>query len=263
MNSPFTILLHSSKTMRSSPSKVILRPPQLIDKANELGTYLKELSPKQIETSMHISAALAIKTHELIKKWSTRPEEQSVAIDSFVGDIYSGLRAHELSSDDRKYADTTLCILSGLYGIIRPTDGIQPYRLEMAYRLPDSKFSNLYKYWGDTIARCLPSEGLVVNVSSAEYTKAVLPFIDSKRVITPRFLTVDAKTNQPTFVVVHAKIARGAFAKWLITTQTTKVGEFQEFNDLGYIYNAQLSTPSEPVFVCKVFGGIGLSMRLS
>ena len=263
MNPPLTILLHSSKTMRLSPSKTALRSPQLINQAAALGSYLKTLSPKQIEKSMHVSPALAGKTHQLIETWSLDPKEQSLAIDSFVGDIYSGLRASELSKDDRDYADKTLGILSGLYGIIRPYDGILPYRLEMAYKLPSPKFSKLYTYWGETIAKCLPSEGPVVNVSSVEYTKAVLPFIDNERVITPRFLTIDPKTGEPVFVVVLAKIARGAFARWLITSRVANIAEFRKFSDIGYVYNEKLSSPHEPVYVCQTFGGIGLSMRLA
>jgi cytoplasmic iron level regulating protein YaaA (DUF328/UPF0246 family) len=262
MDMPLTILLHSSKTMRASPSVKAARPPQLQHQAREIAAHLKALSPEAIAKSMHVSAALADKTHKLIADWSDAPQKQSLAIDCFVGDIYSGLRASELSADDRDYADNTLRILSGLYGIIRPYDGICAYRLEMAYRLPDLKFANLYTYWGDAIANTLPKEGTVVNVSSVEYTKAVLPFIDKERVITPQFLTINPKTGEPAFVVVHAKIARGAFARWLITSRTTNIAEFSKFNDIGYRYDKQLSNPTEPVFVCQTFGGSGLSMRL-
>ena len=262
MTTPLTILLHSSKTMRfSAGHSTALRQPLLLDRAKELDNRLKQLSPGDLQKVMHISPPLAKKTHVLITNWTTDPAKQSLAIDSFVGDIYSGLRASELSKDERDYADQTLYILSGLYGVIRPYDGIYPYRLEMAYKLPG--IASLYAYWKDKIAACLPDKGPVVNVSSVEYTKAVLPFIDSGRVITPRFLTVNLKTNEPEFVVVHAKIARGAFARWLITTRITDIARFSEFNDIGYRYDKTLSTPQEPVFVCQTFGGIGLSMRLS
>jgi cytoplasmic iron level regulating protein YaaA (DUF328/UPF0246 family) len=259
-----TILLHSSKTMRTpGPHGKTLRTPQLVKKAKQIDSYLKTLSDTDIARNMHVSPALAEKTRDIISNWSAASKNQSLAIDSFVGDIYSGLRASELSAADRDYADQTLCILSGLYGIVRPYDGIMPYRLEMGYKFHDPQFNNLYTFWGDTIAACLPPAGTIVNVSSVEYTKAVLPYIDPARVITPRFLTLDSKTNEPAFVVVHAKIARGAFAKWLITSRTTDPAKFSEFSDLNYIYNEHLSTPSEPVFVCATFGGIGLSMRLN
>lgn len=256
------ILLHSSKTMKSPGLEGHnYRAPELITHSQELAAYLKTLAPNQLTKAMHVSAALATKTHATLQDWNTEPRKQSLAIDSFVGDIYSGLRASELSKADRDYADTTLRILSGLYGIIRPYDAIMPYRLEMGYRLPDAPYSNLYAFWGKLIAATLPKEGPVVNASSAEYTKAVLPFVDPTRVITPKFLTVDPKSGEPTFVVVHAKIARGAFARWLITSRVTDPADFIGFNDIGYKYDKTLSTSEGPAFVCREFLGKGLSMR--
>ncbi|HSW96506.1 MAG TPA: YaaA family protein [Candidatus Saccharimonadales bacterium] len=258
-----TILLHSSKTMRlTSPETVTLSQPQLLEKAEILGVYLKTLSPKQLEKSMQLSAGMANKTHALLAAWTSERKKQSIAIDSFIGDIYSGLHASDLSKSDRDYANKTLIILSGLYGCIRPYDGIYPYRLEMAYRFPDPQFSNLYTFWGNAIAACLPQHGLVINVSSAEYSRAVLPFIDSSRVIEPKFLTMNPQTGKPTFVVVHAKIARGAFARWLLTSRIKESDAFPEFEELGYHYDKKLSTPNTPTFVCREFGGKGLSIRL-
>jgi len=258
-----TILLHSSKTMKRRLSDKPLRQPQLLHEASELAAYVKTLPADELKKTMRISSSLAEKTHTLMAQWDTGFSDQSLAIDSFVGDIYSGLRASELSKEERDYADQTLRILSGLYGIIRPYDGISPYRLEMAYKFSQSPFDNLYSFWGNKIAKTLPSSGPIINVSSVEYTKAVLPFIDTSRVITPRFLTEDPKTKEPTFIVVHAKIARGAFARWLIISKITDPARFSEFSDIGYVYNDRLSTPAEPTFVCQSFRGIGLSMRLS
>lgn len=258
------ILIHSSKTMRlPSESGKVLRRPELIHQAEQLGAYLKTLSPAQLAKVMHISSTLADKTHSLIKSWTSDPSLQTLAIDSFVGDIYSGLQASELSAADRDYADKTLRILSGLYGIIRPCDGIFPYRLEMAYRLPKDNLTNLYKFWGSQVADTLPKQGIIVNTSSVEYSQVVLPFVDPSRIITPQFLTMDPKTKQPTFVVVHAKIARGAYARWLITSRATDNSDFSVFNDLGYSYDLKLSTPQNPAFICQAFGGLGLSMRLT
>lgn len=254
------ILLHSSKTMRKDiDHSGTSRQPALIQEATELGSYLKSLTPQEIEKSMHVSSSLAEKTKEAIDAW--QPEGQTYAIDSFIGDIYSGLRAQELSVDDRNYADQVLWILSGLYGYLRPFDSIAPYRLEMGYKLP--KYRNLYDFWGSKIADQLPPSATIINTSSIEYTKAILPFVDPARVITPNFLTVNPKTGQPTFTAVHAKIARGAFARWLITNRITDPARFAEFNDLGYLYDKTLSTPQAPVFVCQQFGGLGLSIRLT
>jgi uncharacterized protein len=253
------ILLHSSKTMRTSDQPAgVLRQPVFLEEAEQLAALLKTLSTTEVQEAMHISESLAAKTQATINNWENGT--QTMAIDSFIGDIYSGLRAGELSPADRDYADSTLWILSGLYGYLRPYDGIRPYRLEMGYKLP--RLGSLYDFWGSKIASQLPEEGIIVNTSSVEYTKAVLPHVDTGRVVTPNFLTVNPKTGQPAFTAVHAKIARGAFARWLITSRITDPKRFKEFNDLGYVFDASLSTPTEPTFVCTEFGGIGLSIRL-
>lgn len=248
--------------MRHAPfGEVDFREPQLIDKARQLGSYLKTLSVTQLAKSMKISPALAKKTQALMGAWTAVPTKQSLAIDSFIGDIYSGLQALHLSSKDRDYADKTLRILSGLYGIIRPYDGICPYRLEMGYTLPDGEFSNLYKFWGDSIASCLPKKGVMVNLASEEFFKTITPFVDEARVVVPQFLTINPKTNKPTFVVVHAKIARGAFARWMIMKRIQDVNALVDFKDLGYLFNQKLSTKNSPTFVCQTFGGKGLSIK--
>ncbi|HEX5596399.1 MAG TPA: YaaA family protein [Micromonosporaceae bacterium] len=256
------ILIHSSKTMRAvSGHGRPLTTPALRGKAEELAGYLKSLSVEQLAGVMKISAALAGKTHEMLAEWSTEPELQSPAVDSFVGDIYSGLRAGELSGADRAYANERLRILSGLYGILRPDDGIRPYRLEMGYRLPDPPYVNLYDFWGDSVARCLPPDGVVVNLAAVEYSRTVTRFLDSDRLIAPRFLTVHPQTGEPTFVAVHAKIARGAFARWLLTARVEDPGKIIEFAEIGYRHVPSLSQPRQPAFVCEEFGGKGLSVR--
>ena len=258
-----TILLHSSKTMRASDSDgAVLRSPRLIEKAVELDAYLKTLTSAQIAKCMHVSSALADKTHTLIQNWTAAPKSQSLALDTFLGDIYSGLHATDLSKRDRDYADKTLIILSGLYGCIRPYDSIYPYRLEMGYKLPKNTFSDLYKFWDRDIADCVPDTGIIVNLSAVEYSRTVTPYVDQRRIVAPHFLTTNPKTGEPTFVVVHAKIARGAFARWLITERVDEIAKLSAFSELGYRYSHELSTPAKPTFVCKEFGGKGLSIRL-
>jgi cytoplasmic iron level regulating protein YaaA (DUF328/UPF0246 family) len=255
------ILLHSSKAMRTPAPTQQYRSPQLLAKAIELDAYLKTLSVATLARVMELSKPLAQKTHQLIADWQANGR-QSLAIDSFMGDIYSGLQAHELSDSDRDYADKVLYILSGLYGVLRPYDGIRPYRCEMGYRFADARYANLPKFWGESVADCLPSDELIVNLAAIEYSKVVTPFIDKQHIVTPRFLTVSPKTKQPVMVVVHTKIARGAFARWLIQSRTTDRNKLQAFRELGYRYDPGLSEPGQPAFVCEKFGGIGLSTRL-
>ncbi len=258
------VLIHTSKTMRSQPPAT--RPtstPALLDRAVELHEYVCTLTPRRLATVMELSPTLADKVHQQLTQWSTDPADQWPAVESFLGDIYSGLQVSAFTAADRTYAGRHLRILSGLYGILRPYDGISPYRLEMGYRLPEKRFANLYKFWGTSVAEQLPA-GVIVNLAAAEYSKVVLDHVDPARVVTPRFLTINPKTGVPTFVAVHAKIARGAFARWMITGRVkaspTTVTDFAE---LGYRFDPSASTTREPCFVCEDFEGKGLSIRLS
>lgn len=250
--------------MRATTNEPVdYQKPLLLESAEELAVYARSLSPEQIAKSMHLTEPMAIKTQQLLSEWNATADKQLPAIDAFLGDIYSGLQTQTFSSDDRAYANDHLYILSGLYGVLRALDSIYPYRLEMGYRLPDDPYKNLYTFWGDTIAKTTPSGRVIINLSAVEYTKAVLPYLPNANVISPKFMTIDQKTGEPRFTVVHAKIARGAFARWLIQQRIDSTDKLKEFNDLGYTFNASLSTPEIPVFICKEFKGIGLSVRLS
>lgn len=258
------ILIHSSKTMRTDVHTVAkYQAPKLLDKAVELATYVAKLSPKQLEKPMHLSPVLAVKTHALMGAWSATSLHQLPAIDAFLGDIYSGLQVAQLTRAQREYANQHLYILSGLYGLLKPLDSISPYRLEMGYRFADEPYKNLYTFWGDTIAKTLPTDNLIVNLSAIEYTKAVFPYLTERTIISPRFLTYDLHAHEPKFIVVHTKIARGAFARWMIVNKIDSEDQLTNFADLNYKYSATLSSPHEPVFVCEMFGGLGLSVRLA
>lgn len=250
------ILLHSSKTMVPTDNQHVMCKPLFAKQAGELRAYIRTLSEEELAKYMKISLSKAKIVHDLYAD----QHAVSPAVECFRGDIYSGLRALDFNDRERKRAQERLLILSGLYGVLKPYDGIEPYRLEAEYRLPDEKFNNLYEYWGKTLAACLDPDALIVNVTSKEYSKLVLPYISNKQ-ITPRFLTRQKPDTEPTFVVVHAKVARGAFARWIIKHQAEKP-DFKSFNDLGYKYDASRSTITEPVYICEDFGGIGLSQRL-
>lgn len=237
--------------------------PQLLAEARELALYLQSLGIEELIHAMKISATKAAETHKMLAAWTDNPTTTRPAIDAFIGDIYSGLQVASLTADDRAYANRHLLILSGLYGGLRALDSVSPYRLEMGYRLPDGRYRNLYKFWGDKLAKLLPFEtAAIVNLSAVEYTKALLPYAPQP-VVTPKFLTISPKTGEPTFIVVHAKIARGAFARWMIVNRVDDVARLREFDELGYVYDAAASTPEQPVYVCQEFGGLGLSVRLT
>lgn len=254
------ILLHSSKTMTGTAGQHSpLGVPLFIDEADKLAHIWREATTSDIARLMQVSPAKAAHVHELYGAWSKDGGEQVPAIDAFRGDIYSGLQMPTWSSADRIYAHEHLMILSGLYGVLRACDGIRPYRLEMGYKLPGGK--TMYHFWKDMLVKGLPAgTSHIINLSAVEYTKALLPYW-SQAVIAPKFLTISPKTGAPTFVTVHAKIARGAFARWLIKRRIDDDNRLAAFNDLGYRYNEELSTPEQPVFVCETFQGIGLSVR--
>lgn len=254
------ILIHSSKTIKPVKVSFKLTTPVLLKEAQLLHAQLSTLSIKKLAKLMKISEKLALKVAEQIAQWDSK-KTLSPAIRAFAGDIYSGLQADSLSGDDLEYAQNHLRILSGLYGVLKPLDAINPYRYEMGYAAPTGHKS-MYTYWDNRIAKTLEKSDRIINVSSVEYTKAVLSHIATTRVITPKFMTLDPKTKQPKFIVVHAKVARGAFARWLIDIRADNTTDLTKFDRLDYRYSAKLSTASQPVFVCSVFKGIGLSVRL-
>ncbi|MDB5160068.1 MAG: hypothetical protein JWO99_331 [Candidatus Saccharibacteria bacterium] len=240
-----------------------LATPLLIEQAKELNAYTASLSTDDIKRTMHVSQKLAEKTRDLLQGWTDDLHHQRAAIDSFLGDIYSGMQVGAWTDEDRLYANDHLRILSGMYGILRPLDGTYPYRSEMGYKFPNLAYRNLYTFWGDKIAKTLPAGEMIVDLSAVEYGKTVTQYVDPERIITPRFLTVSPKTGEPVFVVVHAKIARGAFASWMVRHRIEGSEKLKEFNKLGYAYSSELSTSKVPVFICQEFGGIGLSVRLT
>lgn len=263
------ILIHTSKMMRPAESnnRSVLSQPLLLAKTTILVNNLKTLSQEDIEKMMKISPKLAMATKNLILSWNNDLSYLRPAIDSFLGDIYSGLQVASLTEKDRLYANQHVRILSGLYGILRPLDGIYPYRFEMGYRLPLSDVANLYHFWETSIADTLVKNEPIVDLTALEYSKTVTKYIEPTRIVTPRFLTQNKKggrnVGEPVFVVVHAKIARGAFANWMIRHRIEDIERLKDFTEIGYLYSEVLSTVAVPVFVCQEFKGLGLSVRLS
>lgn len=256
------ILLHTSKTMVPTPSIPAETRPQYIDTASELAAYIRSLDTDELQKAMHVSPALAAKIQKMYAEWGADASRETAAVVTFRGDIYSGLRALEFTEIERAFASQHLRIISALYGILRPYDAVSLYRLEAAYKFAEPTYKDLYKFWGDKLAQTLPPDEAVINLTSVEYEKLVLPHTNNKLVIAPRFLTRKTADSEPTFVVVHAKIARGAFARWLIQRQRDDVTDLQDFTDLGYAYAPSLSTEQQPTYICTNFGGTGLSQRL-
>lgn len=259
-----TILLHSSKTMRSERvNHAPLDRPLLYVQAAVLGAMIANRLDS-IGDMMKLSPAKTTQVQKVWTDWTLDPATSIPAIDAFIGDIYSGLQVNQMSDEDRAYAHEHLLILSGLYGALRACDGIRPYRLEMGYKLPTGV--SMYDFWKQQDKKPVdvipPNTSHIINLSAVEYTKAILPYTKLP-VVTPKFLTASPKTGKPEFVTVHAKVARGAFARWLIQNRVRDIEHLPKFNELGYQYSEKLSKHDEPVFICSEFKGLGLSVRLT
>ena len=255
------ILLHSSKTMKPSSFKGLkMSKPELLENSKELAEYLKTLDIKQLKDTMKVSDKLAVEVKNIINFWGE--DNTGMAMFTFRGDIYSGLQVDSFDKKDIEFAQKNLLIISGLYGILKPLDEVSPYRLEMGYKLPNKKYSSLYKYWGDKLSTLINKKDLVINLTSVEYGKVIIPKLDKNKIITPVFYTYNPSSHKNTTVAVHSKIARGAFAHWLIKNRANNDIDVTKFNEIGYRYETRLSLPNSPTFVCHEFGGKGLSVRL-
>lgn len=256
------ILLHSSKTMK--PEKLFvhkLTEPLFMQQAAYLHGVLQAMDVDQLARLMKINEVLAQNVKAQLVTWNDASLPTAAAL-TFRGDIYSGLSAVKWSDRDATFAQGHLLILSGLYGLLRPFDAIMPYRLEMGYKLDLPDGERLSHYWESQLAHALSPTDTYVNLTAKEYYTVIEKQLAEATVISPKFLTMSKKTNKPVFVTVHAKIARGSFASWLITHRIDDAKAIPSYNLLNYVYEKQLSTPVEPVFVCQEFGGIGMSVRL-
>ncbi|MDG1391393.1 peroxide stress protein YaaA [uncultured Ilumatobacter sp.] len=231
--------------------------PILIDRSEELVGLMAEKSPDQLSKMMSISASLADLNHERFQDWTTpfTPDNARPAVLAFDGDTYTGLDAAcSFSERDFTHSQKVLRILSGLHGVLRPLDLIQPYRLEMGSKLTHDNGGDLYSYWGDEVTDQLnaalaesPGAKVLVNLASNEYFSVVQPERFDGRIITPRFL--DAKGDGDFKIVsFFAKQARGAMAGWIVRERITTAKALTAFDNNGYRFDAAQSTPDEPVF---------------
>lgn len=228
--------------------------PELVSHAAALVEICRTLSPSEIAALMSVSDKIAGLNVARFAEWSETfsLDNARQAIFAFKGDVYTGLDAQTLSASDLDYAQQHLRMLSGLYGVLRPFDLMQPYRLEMGTKLANSRGTNLYQYWGDIITeqlnQALHAQGdrLLVNLASNEYFKAVNPQRLNAQIITPIFK--DAKQGQYKIISFFAKKARGMMARYIIEHRIDSIEGLQAFNSAGYYFVAEESTPTELVF---------------
>lgn len=223
--------------------------------AARLARIARGLSAPDLEALMDISPALADLNRARFAAFrrSPVPGTDKPAALLFDGDTYVGLEAGTLSEDALRWAQGHLRILSGLYGLLRPLDRIQPYRLEMGSRLANPKGASLYDYWGPRIARALNAAGrdmgatVLVNCASQEYFAAVDPRALKLRVITPVFL--EARGGDPKIVSFFAKKARGAMARFIVENHLTDPARLGDFGIGGYRLAPDLGGADRPVFL--------------
>lgn len=228
--------------------------PQFIDESAALIEVIQPYTPAQIASLMQLSDALATLNVGRYAAWSREftAENSKQAVLAFNGDVYEGLDAKSLSAADLDWAQHHLGILSGLYGILRPLDWMQPYRLEMGTKLPNPRGKDLYAWWGDTLAEHLNERlaergaNVIVNLASQEYFKSVKRKALKARIVECVF--EDWKGGKYKIISFHAKRARGLMARYAITHRAKAPADLLTFDTEGYAYDASVSEPDRLVF---------------
>jgi len=231
--------------------------PELLEHSQVLMKKCKTLTPADISSLMGISDKLAGLNAARFGEWATpfTPENARQAILAFNGDVYSGLDAKSFTENDFAFAQQHMRILSGLYGLLKPLDLMQAYRLEMGKKLDNDRGSNLYQFWGDIITEHLNSaiaaqgDNVLINLASNEYFKAVNKKALKAEVITPAFK--DWKNGQFKMISFYAKKARGLMARYIIEHQISDVEKLKAFDVAGYQYSAEFSKGNDWVFTRK------------
>ena len=249
------ILLSPAKSI-DMDAKCTITPscPQFESQAESLVSELKKRSPIALGELMSISDNLAQMNWDRFQNWK-RLSHNSKAIQpvfSFTGEVYRGLDAASLSDTDIQYAQKSIRVLSGLYGILKPLDGISPYRLEMGTRFSAMKNQkNLYEYWGDQLTNSLDAEldesDVIINLASKEYSKAIKLKSLSQKVITPVFK--DFKNGKLKTIMMYAKRARGSMARYIVQHKIQDNSDLKSYNVDSYSYDENLSNEQDWVFI--------------
>ena len=228
--------------------------PDYLEDSAELIAELRQLSPPQVSELMGISDKLGALNFGRYLDWQPEftPDNARPAVLAFKGDVYTGLGADSLSEEDLKWAQRHLRILSGLYGLLRPLDLMQPYRLEMGTKLPNPRGKDLYQFWGGKITEGLNAElegmaaPVLINLASNEYFKSVVPGKLHGDIITPVFK--DWKNGKYKIISFYAKKARGLMSRYIIEHRIDDPEGLKDFDVGGYAYQPAMSSAREWVF---------------
>lgn len=228
--------------------------PRLLPQSESLNRLLREHSASSLSKLMSISDNIARLNVERNHAWQPDPAPDSArpALFAFRGDVYTGLQAEQFGAGDIKQAQKRLRILSGLYGLLRPLDMMQPYRLEMGTALSNPAGRDLYAFWGDTVTGLLKQDmdeagvNVLVNLASQEYFRAVRPKALGARIITPVF--EDEKNGKHKIISFYAKKARGLMAAWIIRNNISDPAGLEDFTEAGYAFSAANSSADTLIF---------------
>jgi uncharacterized protein len=229
--------------------------PEYVARSSELVILMRKKSPQDIASLMGVSDKIAHLNFERFADWSEKftSKNSRQSLLAFKGDVYIGLNAYAFGPDDFEFAQQHLRILSGLYGVLRPLDLVQPYRLEMGIKLANDKGSDLYQFWGNSIAdslnRQLQESGsdTLINLASNEYFKSVDTQTLNAKIVTPVFK--DCKNGKYKIISFYAKKARGLMAAWLVTNRITDPAKLSQFDLAGYKYSQQDSNDGQLIFL--------------
>lgn len=231
--------------------------PRMLEETTQLIDVMRGKSVADIASLMNISedlSALNASRYASYEDEHTRKNSRQAAL-AFNGDVYQGMQAKEFDARDFTEAQKTVRILSGLYGVLRPLDLIQPYRLEMGTKLKTERGKDLYQWWGNEVTDLVkadleesPGTGVVVNLASNEYFGVIDTERLGARIISPRFEDRD-DDGRPRIVSFHAKRARGLMASWLVRNRVRTASAVREFEADGYILDSARSTRDVPIFV--------------
>ena len=229
--------------------------PRFMDQSALLVEDARGLNPDDIRALMGVSEQIAHLNHERFMNWQSESTSDNAkqAVLAFKGDVYTGLQAETLSEDDLDFAQTRLRILSGLYGLLRPLDLMQPYRLEMGLKFTNQRGKNLYEFWGEQLTDTLNADlvsaktEVLINLASNEYFKAVKPKLLNANIITPQFK--DLKNGQYKMISFFAKKARGLMARYIIDNRITEPEALKSFSEAGYYYSDEQSQGDQWVFL--------------
>lgn len=236
----------------NTPPFTRLSTPRFINEATLIQSHLKEKTPKYLSELMHISQKLADENWERNQKWKPSPQsaECCTAMYAFAGEVYRGLDAPTLSEDAVNYLQKNYRMLSGLYGLLKPSDKIMPYRLEMGRSFEFEHYRNLYEFWSEKITDALNAElkpnEVLLNLASAEYFKVV-----DKKKIKAKIIDFDfyeLKSGKPKTIVVYTKHARGLMVRYCAETNAKTLNDVKTFDYGDYRIDEQMSSEQKLVF---------------